>query len=339
MWYTGDIIFSDPCEIGILVERGIFVNVQQQILEKIKKHNKIVIHRHISPDPDALGSSLGLKRLIEDNLEEKDVRVVGYQEKSLEWLGSMDQADEEFYKDALVIVTDTANSDRIDNKNFSKGSCLIKIDHHPGDNHYGNLNLVNTNAASVCEMIVHLATDYDWTISKEVATLLYTGIVSDTGRFLYDTLKPQTFEAAKILLSLDIDVNEISRNLYRKPMNVLKAQAYVLNNFEMTKHGVAYFKMSKDVQKEFGLTTGTRSMLVDVLANIEGILVRVCFFEQDKDQIRANIRSEGPIINELAERFNGGGHPKASGAMLDKWEVADDLLVELDLLCKYFYEE
>lgn len=315
------------------------MSVQHQILEKIKTYDRIVIHRHISPDPDALGSSLGLKALIEDNLEGKEVRVVGYQEKSLEWLGVMDQVDEEFYKDALVIVTDTANSDRIDNKNFSKGSYLIKIDHHPGDHHYGNLNLVNTNAASVCEMILHLAVAYGWVISTEAATLLYAGIVSDTGRFLYDTVKPETFEAAKTLISLGIDVNEISRNLYRKPLNVLKAQAYVLNNFEVTKHGVAYFKMSKDVQKEFGLTTGTRSMLVDVLANIEGILVRVCFFEQDKDQIRANIRSEGPVINELAERFNGGGHPKASGAMLDKWETADDLLVELDLLCQYFYEE
>ena len=233
------------------------MSVQHQILEKIKTYDRIVIHRHISPDPDALGSSLGLKALIEDNLEGKEVRVVGYQEKSLEWLGVMDQVDEEFYKDALVIVTDTANSDRIDNKNFSKGSYLIKIDHHPGDHHYGNLNLVNTNAASVCEMILHLAVAYGWVISTEAATLLYAGIVSDTGRFLYDTVKPETFEAAKTLISLGIDVNEISRNLYRKPLNVLKAQAYVLNNFEVTKHGVAYFKMSKDVQKEFGLTTGT----------------------------------------------------------------------------------
>ena len=315
------------------------MNLQKQLLDKLNKYNKIIIHRHISPDPDALGSSLGLKHLILDNLPGKDVRVVGYQEKSLEWLGVMDQVDEDFYTDALVIVTDTANSDRIDNKNFSKGHYLVKIDHHPGDNPYGNLNLIDTDAASVCEMIVEIASSYQWNISSHVATLLYAGIVSDTGRFLYDTVKASTFEAAKKLISIGIDVNEISRNLYRKPLNVLKAQAYVLNHFEITPHGVAYFKMTKDVQKEFGLTTGTRSMLVDVLANLEDVLVRVCFFEQDKDQIRANIRSEGPIINELAERFNGGGHPKASGAMLDKWETADDLLIELDLLCQYFYEE
>lgn len=315
------------------------MNVQNQILEKIKAFDKIVIHRHISPDPDALGSTIGFKKLIEDNIGGKDVRVVGYQEKNLEWLGNMDIADENFYQGALVIVMDTANSARIDNKNFSKGATLIKIDHHPSEDHYGNINFVDTSAASVCEMITHLALGYGWKISAEVATLLYTGIVSDTGRFLYDTVTTQTFVAAQHLISLGIDINEMNRNLYKKPMNVLKAQAYVLNNFEVTEHGVAYFKMSKETQKEFGLTTGTRSLLVDVLANIESILVRVCFFEQDKGQIRANIRSEGPVINQIAERYDGGGHPKASGAMLYQWESANDLITELDLVCQYFDEE
>lgn len=315
------------------------MHVEEQILEKIKAYEKIIIHRHISPDPDALGSTLGFKKLIENNVGDKDVRVVGYQEKNLEWLGKMDQADEAFYQGALVIVMDTANSARVDNKNFTKGAYMIKIDHHPSDDQYGNLNFVDTTAASVCEMVTHLAIGYGWEISREVAMLLYAGVVSDTGRFLYDTVTPQTFEAAKHLLALGVDVNELNRNLYRKPMNVLKAQAYVLNHFKITEHGVAYFKMSKEIQKEFDLTTGTRSLLVDVLANLEGVLVRVCFFEQDKDQIRANIRSEGPIINQIAERYDGGGHPKASGAMLTQWEAVDDLIAELDLVCQYFYEE
>jgi len=315
------------------------VNIKEQILEKIRAYEKIIIHRHISPDPDALGSTLGLKKLIKNNLDNKDVRVVGYQEKNLEWLGKMDQADEAFYQGALVIVLDTANASRVDNKNFTKGAYMIKIDHHPSEDQYGHLNFVDTTAASVCEMVTHLAIDYGWEIDQEVANLLYAGIVSDTGRFLYDTITPKTFDAAKHLLSLGVDVNELNRNLYKKPMNVLKAQAYVLNHFEITTHGVAYFKMSKEKQKEFGLTTGTRSLLVDVLANLEGVLVRVCFFEQDKDQIRANIRSEGPIINQIAERYDGGGHPKASGAMLTKWEATEDLITELDLVCQYFDEE
>ena len=315
------------------------MNTEQQILDKINTYDKIILHRHISPDPDALGSTIGFKRLIEENIPGKDVRVVGYQEKNLEWLGKMDMVEEEFYQGALVIVMDTATSARIDNKNFNKGAYLIKIDHHPSEDNYGNINLVNTKSASVCEMVTELALTYGWSISEEVATLLYAGIVSDTGRFLYDTVTAKTFEMAKHLLGLGIDVNGLNRNLYKKPMNVIKAQAYVLNNFEVTEHGVAYFKMSKETQKEFGLTTGTRSLLVDVLANIEGILVRVCFFEQDKDQIRANIRSEGPVINQIAERYDGGGHPKASGAMLERWEATDDLIAELDLVCQYFYDE
>ena len=325
-------------ERGILVVEDILV--MQKILDKIKDASKIVIHRHISPDPDALGSQFGLKQLIQDNCGgDKDVRVVGYQEKTLEWLGAMDAVADDFYEGALVIVLDTANSQRIDDKRFGKGASLIKIDHHPGDDNYGNINYVDTNAASVCEMIVRLAEVFEWEMSVSVARLLYAGIVSDTGRFLYDSMSGDTFLMAKKLFEMGIDINEIHMNLYKKPLNVFKAQAYVLNNFEISKHGVAYFKMSKKTQEEFKLTTGTRSALVDVLAGLEGVLVRVCFFEQDGVQIRANIRSTGPIINEVANRYDGGGHPKASGAMLTSWESADDLITELDLLCEYFHEE
>lgn len=107
----------------------------------------------------------------------------------------------------------------------------------------------------------------------------------------------------------------------------------------MSEAGVAYFKMSKDVQDSYGLTTGTRSALVNTLANIEGIRVWVCFFENEDGRIRANIRSNGPIINEVAARFEGGGHPKASGAIVKTWDDCQALLDELEQVCHTYVEE
>ena len=304
-----------------------------EVLEKINEYKYIIIHRHISPDPDALGSQIGLKLLIEQNFPDKEVKVVGQQEETLAWLGSMQQVADIEYGGALVIVVDTANRNRIDDSRYKKGSCLVKIDHHPIVDEYGDVAVVDTSAASTCEMIVRLADEAGWEMPIEVARLLYAGVISDSGRFLYDTITSHTFEVARRLFEYGIDISEIYANLYRKPMNVIRAQAYVLNNFEVTENGVAHFRLSRAKQAEFGLTTGTRSQLVDVLSGVYGVKVRVCFFEQDGKQIRANIRSVGPVINEVAGRFNGGGHPKASGAMLNSWEMVEDLIKELDTLC------
>jgi len=304
-----------------------------EVLEKINEYKHIIIHRHISPDPDALGSQIGLQLLIQEHLPDKDVKVVGYQEETLAWLGSMQQVADIEYEGSLVIVVDTANRNRVDDARYKKGACIVKIDHHPVVDEYGDVAVVDTSAASTCEMIVRLVDEAGWSMSNEVARLLYAGVASDTGRFLYDTITGRTFDVARRLFEQGLDISEIYANLYRKPMSVIKAQAYVLGNFEVTGHGVAHFKMSRAKQAEFGLTTGTRSQLVDVLSGVEGVKIRVCFFEQDGKQIRANIRSVGPIVNEVAGQFNGGGHPKASGAMLNSWEMAADLIKALDALC------
>lgn len=308
-----------------------------QIWSEIVAYDKIIIHRHVSPDPDALGSQLGLASLIRENYPEKSVKTVGFNEASLSWMGIMDEVDDEEYEGALVVIMDTANSARIDDERYKLGAKRIKIDHHPVVEDYADLNYVDTSATATSEIIVKLFLENEKTYHLKMpliaAESLYVGIIADSGRFLYDNTTVSTLSAASFLYECGIDRNKIHELLYRRSLNIVQAQGFVLSQFEVSQAGVAYFKMSKEVQESYGLTTGTRSALVNTLANIEGIRVWVCFFENEDGRIRANIRSNGPIINEVAAKFDGGGHPKASGAIVKTWDDCSLLLEDLEKVC------
>lgn len=305
----------------------------EKIWETIKQFDRIIIHRHISPDPDAMGSQLGLARLIKANCPHKWVKCVGYSEPSLSWIGTMDEVYNDEYEGALVIVLDTANSPRIDDSRWKNANTLIKIDHHPDVDDYGDINLVDTKSAATCEIIMHmyrhLKEAHNLVLPEDAALALYAGIVADSGRFLYDSTTSKTLETVQDLYEIGIDRNQIHNDLYKRSLNVVQAEGYVLSHFK-TSDGIIYVKMDQPTQKSFKLTTGTRAALVSALANIDGFQIWVFFFENEDGQIRANIRSRGPQINHIAAKFSGGGHPKASGAMLQTWEECDQLIAALN---------
>ena len=313
----------------------------QQIWSEIVKYDKIMIHRHVSPDPDALGSQIGLATLIKSTYPNKVVKMLGFTEPSLQWMGEMDEVKDEEYEGALVIVLDTANSPRIDDTRYKTGAFMIKIDHHPVVEDYADLNYVDTSATATSEIIVHLfkanQEQYQLTMPLISAERLYTGIIADSGRFLYDNTTTSTLECAAFLYDCGINRNQIHDQLYKRPLNIIQAQGFVLSHFNVSEQGVAYFTMTKDEQESFALTTGTRSALVNVLANIEGIHVWVCFFENEDGKIRVNIRSNGPVINTVAQNFEGGGHPKASGAMIYEWSQCDAVIKALDEACISYF--
>ncbi|MGL4372182.1 MAG: DHH family phosphoesterase, partial [Turicibacter sp.] len=204
------------------------------------------------------------------------------------------------------------------------------------------LNVVKTSACATSELVIEIyeanKDEYELDMCKEAAELLYTGIIADSGRFLYDNTSKETLMRVATLFDYSIDRKRIHDDMYRRQMNIIKAQGFVLSQFKVSNQGVAYFKMTKDQQAEFDLTTATRSSLVNVLANIEGIHIWVCFFENDEN-IRVNIRSGGPIINVVAERFEGGGHPKASGAIIYDWESCVEVIQALDEACLSYLNE
>ena len=177
----------------------------KEIWSHIFEFDKIIIHRHVSPDPDALGSQLGLAELIRCNYKDKVVKTVGFNEPSLAWMGQMDEVCDEDYEGALVLIMDTANSARIDDSRYKLGAKLIKLDHHPVVEEYADINYTDTAASSTSEIVVNLyqanREAYHLQLSQEAASCLYTGIIADSGRFLYDNTTIDTLSAAQLLYS------------------------------------------------------------------------------------------------------------------------------------------
>ena len=203
------------------------------ILAKIKAYDTIIIHRHMKPDPDALGSQVGLKEMITSNFPQKTVKVTGYNEPSLSWLAQMDDVSDKDYEGSLVIVVDTANRPRIDDQRYLNGNFLIKIDHHPDEDHYGDLSYVDTKASSASEIITDFALQNQLKLSDQAARLLYAGILGDTGRFLYPATTSKTFIIASELLKYDFDFAALARQMDSFPYKMAKLQAYVFENLEI----------------------------------------------------------------------------------------------------------
>lgn len=305
--------------------------MHRQILDKIKQYPKIVIHRHVRPDPDAYGSSIGLYHLLKENYPEKEIWVTGEPDATLDYLATYEPVPDEAFTDALIIITDTANSDRIDDKRYSQGSFVIKIDHHPNDEPYGDLNHVDTNASSVSEMIYELYLAgkelEDWVMNTQTARLLYAGIVGDTGRFMFSSTTLATMTYAGELMNYDFDRTQLFNDMYEVSPNVLKLKGYIYEHFEM-RNGIGHIKITQEILKEYGVNQSEASLLVSALADVKGMRAWVYFIEDD-ESIRVRLRSKGPIINVIAKKFNGGGHPLASGATIYKWEEMQDVLNEM----------
>lgn len=315
--------------------------LKTQILEEIINHNTIVIARHVSPDPDALGSQRGLRELLVNTFPEKDIFMSGKSVERLSYITRTDSIHDSDYADSLVIILDTANEPRIDDSRYKDASKLIKIDHHPGDDNYADICWVDPSFSSTSEMIYdfYLANQEKLIMTEEVAKYLYYGIVADTGRFLHNNTTPRTFNYASQLLETGIDITDLYNHLYARPFAEVKFKGYISNNLTVTDNGLAYVKVTSDVIKEYGVDAASPSNMIGDFNNINEVLVWIFVTEDVKqEQIRINIRSRGPVINTIAEQYNGGGHPLASGARLKSFEEADKLLTDLDIACGKYKE-
>lgn len=310
--------------------------MKRQIIDTISKYETIIIHRHVRPDPDAYGSSFGLREILRASYPEKQVFTTGEHDDTLSFLTKPDSVTDDMFEGALVIVTDTANTERVDDQRYVNGAKLVKIDHHPNDDSYGDLLWVNTSASSASEMIFELYEEgkayANWNMTDEAARLLFAGIVGDTGRFMFQSTSQRTFETAGELIKYNFDRTSLFNGMYEVDRNLLNLQGHIYQHFVIDENGAAFVKLTMDTLHEFGVTPSETSLLVGSLGNVKGIRAWVIFIEES-DQIRVRLRSKGPIINELAKEYGGGGHPLASGASVYTWEEADQVIEKLKKLC------
>lgn len=318
------------------LENGGNGSMNSQIIDTIKQYETIIIHRHVRPDPDAYGSQLGLKYILEHNYPGKRILAAGEHDDTMDFLGMPDQVADADFHGSLVIVTDTANTERIDDQRYVGGEKIIKIDHHPNDDAYGDLLLVDTQASSSSEMVYELFASGQqqegWELPTSAARQLYAGIIGDTGRFLFPSTTQKTFKIAGELIKSDFDRNALHNGMYEMDRKLLHLQGYMYQNFKMDENGAAFVKITLDVLREFEVTATETSLLVSSLGNVKGMKAWVIFIEEE-DEIRVRLRSKGPVINGLAKEFSGGGHPMASGATAYSWEEADRVIVRLKEIC------
>lgn len=306
------------------------------IVETIKSYDTIIIHRHVRPDPDALGSQGGLREIIRQTFPEKNVYMVGEEDPAFTFLVEMDTISDDVYEGALVIVCDTANTERISDQRFSLADTLIKIDHHPNNDPYGDYLWVDTDASSTSEMIVKLYIEgksLGLQLNDAGARLLYAGIVGDTGRFLFPSTTATTFDFAHQLIQYDFDRPALYNQMYEVDEHIARARGFVLQHYTLSESGCSAVKMTAEQLEEMNLDVMETGQLVPILGDIKGIKAWVFFIEEFEGKIRVRIRSKGPTINHIAAQFNGGGHPLASGATVYSWEEADALIAELEAVC------
>lgn len=313
--------------------------IRKQILEKIIAFDKIIICRHVRPDGDCMGSTLGLREILRESFPEKKIYSIGYQTAEyLKFLPIEDEKlPEEEYKDALVIVVDTANSDRIDNPYYKLGKEIIKIDHHIRVDDFGTLNYVDEEIPATACIITEFYEENNDSLkmNKKAAMALYVGIATDTGRFRYRGVTAKVLRLAAILLEHEVDLEMIYANLYLKDVTSLKLQGDVYRKFKTTANGVLYVHITKKMQKKYNLLPEDAAALVNSLDSVKDSLIWIIFVDQQDNSIRARIRSRFVAIDKIANKYRGGGHANAAGATVynereikQLVKIADEVLKE-----------
>lgn len=310
-----------------------------KVLRLITKYDHIVVFRHIIPDYDALGTQMGLATWIKDNFPNKVVKVVGDNHVTFtpRIFPVMDSLNDEWFKTPFLgIVVDVSGDTRIADPRWKKAKQKILIDHHPESDISKNV-LRDTDYAAASEFVVNMILNFkgEFVLSKEAAEYFYIGIVGDSGRFQYSSTTPHTFAIAKELLNTGIVLSDVYQKMYQKSLDDLYVTAYVLGNFKVSPHGVAYYILSEQVQKDLKITAERGKENVNIFANIVGINAWCSVTEDKKDNCwRVSIRSKAVAINGVAQMFEGGGHAQASGAKLKSLDELNHLIDELDKLFK-----
>ena len=313
--------------------------MKKEIYKKIKEYKKIVLARHVGADPDALGSTLGLKDIILNTFKDKEVYAVGVYSSKFKFMGKTDDISKVDISDALLIVLDTPNIVRIDGvDDISKFSYVIKIDHHPLIDDFGDIQWIEEDASSVCQMLIELVYDTRLKMCPEGAKKLFMGVVSDTNRFLFDYTSPKTFNLIyKLVNDTKIEFTKLYDDLYERPLCEVRLQGYIEQNMKVSINGFAYIKLTDEILKKFGVDAASSGNIVNSLNNIKEILVWVIFTEDKKnDVIRVNARSRGPVISKVLEKYGGGGHALASGARLKEEKEIKNIIKDLEETCKNY---
>ena len=306
----------------------------EKILQAIQDHDRIIIHRHNNPDGDAMGSQIGLKHIILHNFPEKEVLVVGDEAKHYGFMDDsvMDIVPDEAYKDALAIILDTSAKKLISDDRYPLAHQTARMDHHIFVEQIAEIEVTDTSYESCCGLVTAFAMECGLKLTPLAAKSLYTGMVTDSGRFRYDSTTSQTHRLAAFLMKQKFDTNDIYRKLYSDDFAKIQLRAKFVLKIQFSPKNVAYIYTTKEEMDELQADTFSISRgMVSTMAEIRGVDIWVNFTETENG-VACELRSSKYNINPIAVKYGGGGHAKASGATVKDRETAMAMLHDLELL-------
>ena len=306
----------------------------ETIVNKFHAYDTIILHRHGRPDGDAMGSQVGLKHLLLENFPGKNIYVVGDEAGFFSFMedSMMDEIPDSTYQDALAVILDCGAPALISDDRWRSAKETVRIDHHLFTGQFADTEVIDSSYESCCGLIAQLAMESGMKLNKLAAKSLYTGMVTDSGRFRYDNTTAHTFRLAAFLMEQNFDTNEIFRDLYADDFESKARKAQFVLKTQFTPNRVAYIYTTLDELKEMNLSTFTVSRgMVNTMADIKGTNIWVNFTETENG-VLCEIRSSSLNINPIAVKYGGGGHAKASGATVADRATAMNMLQDLDAM-------
>ncbi len=311
------------------------MEIWKSIIDAIKDHATIILHCHILPDGDAVGSQLALKQLIKLNFPQKKVYAVGTMVEYLAFLGTIDDISDDIYNDALVIVTDTANTKRINDQRYKLAKTIIKIDHHPNNDKYGNYQWVDTSYPATCEMIADFIFTNNLICDELIAKCLLTGIITDTTRFMLRQITNRTFLiTSKLLEKYQQNITTIYEKLDYKNSNEVELLKYCYSNYQISSKGIISLFISNKYLNKLDISADKAAFHVNIFNNVLNHPIWVVGIEYPDLNIRCELRTSDNMfkVNTVAQQFGGGGHNSAAGCKVVNLNDFNKLIKVLETL-------
>ena len=310
----------------------------EEIYKQIKAHDTIVLVRHIGVDPDAMSSQIALRDSIRLTFPSKKVYALGNGSPKFGYIGTLDKYDA--YKDALLIVLDTPNIARVDIPDIAIYDYKIKIDHHQFIEKFCDIELIDTEATSASQIVLELIQHTNLKMNEKIARTIFIGIMSDTNRFLYNP-SPRVFkDVSEMVNKYKFDMEQALKDLYSRPIDEARLEGYIAQNMIINENKFGYIILTNEIIEKLGVDSASSGNIINNFSGIEELNAWAFVTEDVKnDIVRMNIRSNGPIVNKVAEKYNGGGHKLASGVRVKTIEEAKQVLHDLNLECIKYNEE
>lgn len=306
----------------------------KKIEERIKAHKNIVIYHHIRPDGDCLGSQFGMKNLIKVNFPDKTVYTIGDSKGIYSFLEfKMDKLPLEKLDDSLAIIVDANFKERLECREYLDNNCfdeVIRIDHHPNDDDLdASLRWVEPEAPAAAQQVTEIAYELGWKLNKEAATYLYLGIYTDSVKLSTNTTTAKTMLLVSWLWDNGSQKDLIHTELSKRTLFDININTYISQNMKIANDVVSfYFPLSEQIK--LGIKDPLKANRPFVLGSIDNTKAWVFFTEEKPGQIRCEFRSNGCNVRNVAIKWGGGGHIRASGAQISDPNLISMIIKDLE---------